>query len=71
MFHDVYNPKSVVQEFFFLKWGELPGRKTGLVERRPKAVSRPGEMMADGCRVQAGVYSAKKHLQPGRDNVGD
>jgi hypothetical protein len=61
----------VVQEFFFLKRGKLPGRKTGLVERRPKAVSRPGKMMPYGCRVQPGVYSAKKHLEPWRDNVGD
>jgi hypothetical protein len=71
VFHDVYNPKSVAQKFFFFKWGKLPGCKTGVVERRPKAVSRPGEMMPDGCCVQTGVYSAKKHLQPGCDNVGD
>lgn len=44
--------------------------ETGGKQSRPESISRARKMMAHGRGVQTRIDAAKKHLQPGRNNVG-
>jgi hypothetical protein len=41
------------------------------VERRPEAVARPGEVVPDGARPQAGVDPDEDDGEIAREDVGD
>ena len=49
--------------------GEQSVGESGLVERAPESVSRPGEVQANGARPEARIDSDEEHVEPGRDDV--
>ena len=48
---------------------EQPRREAGGVQREPEAVARPGEMVAGGGGVKAGVDAAEENPEPRRDHI--
>jgi hypothetical protein len=67
--HEIGQPVPLFEQQVLFRRMQQPGRKARGVERRPEAVAGPGEVMAGGSRVKAGIDAAKKDAQIRRDHV--
>jgi hypothetical protein len=65
----VRHPQADLQQLALLKRRQQTIRESGIVECGPEPVSRASKMMSHCTGVQAGVYPAKEHAQPGPDQI--
>ena len=68
---DVGDAQAQAEQLLLLVGPQLARGETGLVQGRPEAVPRPGEVVPGGGGVQAGVDPGEQDAQAGRDDVGD
>jgi len=65
----VGEPVTQPRKGFLLRRMQQPGREARRVQRGPEAVAGPGEVVARGGGVEAGIDAAEKDRQARRDDV--
>ncbi len=69
--HEIGYAQAKTQESPFLERRKQPITEPRRMQGRPKPVTRPGKVMSDGGRVQAGVDPTEQHAQVGSEDVPD